>query len=122
MKALVIDDSRVIRSILAGMLRKLGYETIEACDGAEALAKVRSGGPFDLALVDWDMPVMTGLDFVKAVRADAAYASMRLMMVTAQSDLNCVSNALVAGADEYVMKPITPEMIREKIELLQIGM
>jgi two-component system chemotaxis response regulator CheY len=118
MRALVIDDSRVMRSILRHILRRLGHEVREAGNGREGLDSLRQFGTPDLALVDWNMPEMNGFDFVRAVRADRAYDDLRLMMVTTENEMSKVAAALEAGANEYVMKPFTEEVIREKLELL----
>ncbi len=121
MRALVIDDSRATRSILGRMLRDLGFEVAEAGDGREALEKLRAASPPDLALVDWNMPVMNGYEFVRAVRADPAFAGVRLLMVTTETELSQVAAALEAGADEYVMKPFTRDVIVGKLDLLGIA-
>jgi two-component system chemotaxis response regulator CheY len=121
MRALVIDDSRTIRSILGKTLRRLGYDVAEAGDGREALARLKELGKCDLALVDWNMPEMDGLAFVKAVRADGAYADLRLMMVTTENELSRVATALEAGADEYIMKPFTEEVLLDKLALLDMA-
>ena len=118
MKALVVDDSRAMRKIIAGALRKLGYETVEAADGAEAL-KVLEAGPLpDLATVDWNMPVMDGLTFVTQVRANREYRALTLMMVTTEAEHGQIVRALAAGAHEYLIKPFTPEALEEKLALL----
>ena len=118
MKALIIDDSRAMRLILARRLRALGFETLEAGTGREGLDCLEAAGAIDLALVDWNMPGMSGLDFVRAVRAVPAYAGMRLMMVTTETAMEQIGLALESGADEYLMKPFTSEMITEKLQLL----
>ncbi|HWY86336.1 MAG TPA: response regulator [Gemmataceae bacterium] len=118
MRALVIDDSRAVRSILRGILRDAGFEVAEACNGREALACLDQGGVPELALVDWNMPEMDGISFVRAVRAQARFSALRLMMVTTENERVHVSGALDSGADEYVMKPFTREVILEKLELL----
>jgi len=87
-------------------------------NGLDALVKLRAMGKADVVLVDWNMPEMDGLDFVKAVRAEIGYAALPLMMVTTNSEREHVERALEAGANEYVMKPFTGAMIREKLELL----
>jgi len=120
MRALVVDDSRPIRIILRKNMMDLGFEVFEAADGREALARLADLGRVDVALVDWRMPEMGGLDFVKAVRAARIYDGMPLMMVTTQSELEHVKEALAAGVDEYLMKPFTKEAIREKLALLGI--
>jgi two-component system chemotaxis response regulator CheY len=118
MKALVVDDSRAMRKIIGGALRKLGYETVEAADGAEAL-KVLEAGPLpDLATVDWNMPVMDGLTFVTQVRANRDYRSLTLMMVTTEAEHGQIVRALAAGAHEYLIKPFTVDALEEKLALL----
>ena len=121
MRALVIDDSKVIRAILRGILEKAGFEVAEACNGREALQRLEQLGPTELALVDWNMPEMDGLSFVKAVRAEPRHAGLRLMLVSTENEQARLSAALEAGADEYVMKPFSREVILEKLELLGLG-
>jgi two-component system chemotaxis response regulator CheY len=118
MKALVIDDSRAMRLILSGTLRKLGYEVCEAGNGQEALERIRDQGRPDLALVDWNMPVMSGYEFIQAVRADPSLNALPLVMVTTETEIGQMASALEAGANEYVMKPFTPEALRDKLEIL----
>ncbi|WP_432563876.1 response regulator [Kineococcus sp. SYSU DK003] len=118
MKALVVDDSRAMRKIIAGALRKLGYETVEAADGAEALEVLKSGSLPDLATVDWNMPVMDGLTFVTQVRANRDYRALTLMMVTTEAEHGQIVRALAAGAHEYLIKPFTVEALEEKLSLL----
>jgi two-component system chemotaxis response regulator CheY len=121
MRALVIDDSRATRSILGRMLRQIGFETTEAGNGREALDRLAGmEAPPDLALVDWNMPEMSGFEFVQAVRANPAYVGVRLVMVTTETELAQVATALEAGADEYIMKPFTREVIVEKLDLLGV--
>ncbi len=116
-KALVIDDSLAVRSLLSSFLETMDFEVTEAGDGREALQHLNSRGPFDLALVDIHMPEMNGIEFVQAVRADLNN-KIRLMMVTTESDKSQVSKAMQAGANEYVMKPFTKQMIQEKLTIL----
>jgi len=118
MRALVIDDSRAIRVILGQILKALKFEVHNAEHGLEALEKLKETGPVDLALVDWNMPEMNGYEFVCAVRKDDQYNGMRLMMVTTETEMAQVVKALEAGADEYVMKPFTKEMIVEKLTIM----
>ena len=118
MRALVIDDSRTMRKILGRILQPMGFEIAEAGDGREGFERLQQAGNIDIVLVDWNMPEMDGLAFVRAVRADSTYEAVRLMMVTTESDLSRVAAALEAGADEYVMKPFTEAVIREKLVLL----
>jgi two-component system chemotaxis response regulator CheY len=118
MRAFVIDDSRAMRMILRRILTDLGFECAEAGDGREALERLNALGRADLALVDWNMPVMNGLDFITAVRADPRHRAMRIMMVTTEVEMTQVARAIAAGANEYVMKPFTPEVIIEKLDSL----
>jgi two-component system chemotaxis response regulator CheY len=119
MKALVVDDSRTMRTILKRFLTGEGFDTLqEAADGKEALDVLNRGGPVDLVLVDWNMPVMNGLEFVGAVRAIKTFDGTRLMMVTTESETPQMSRALNAGANEYIMKPFTPEGLREKLRIM----
>ena len=118
MRALVIDDSRAMLGILEKMLTEVGFEVTSAGDGREALAQLKAGGRFDVALVDWNMPELDGYEFVEAVRADHAYDALLLMMVTSETELAQVVRALDAGANEYVMKPFTKEVLIEKLEIL----
>lgn len=118
MHAIVIDDSRAIRAILGGMLREMGFETSEATDGKDALLQLKAKQPPALALLDWNMPEMNGFELLQRVRANRAFDSMRIVMVTTETEMSQVARALEAGANEYVMKPFTREVIREKLQLL----
>ena len=122
MRALVIDDSGAMRSILRQYMRELQYEVVEARDGREALERCEQTPNFDIALVDWNMPVMNGLEFVQALRARKEYDSMKLMMVTTENDAAHIEKALSAGANEFVMKPFTYEVLEEKMALLNDSM
>jgi two-component system chemotaxis response regulator CheY len=116
-KALVIDDSKAMRSILSRMLQGLGFEVLEASNGREGLQRLQAVGKVDLALVDWNMPEMNGLDFIRTVRAEQSYDGVLLMMVTTETEMENVVRALAAGANEYVMKPFTQEIILEKLQI-----
>lgn len=118
MKALVIDDSRTMRRIVAGALNSLGFETYQAEHGQDALDQLDDGLEVDLACIDWNMPVMDGLTFVTKVRADPDRRDMTLMMVTTESEQAQIVRALAAGAHEYLIKPFTPDAIRDKLDLL----
>jgi two-component system chemotaxis response regulator CheY len=118
-KALVVDDSRTIRMVLKRSLQTVGFETVfEAGDGREALAKLAEVGGVDLALVDWNMPVMDGLDFVTELRKLKQYDRVRVVMVTTESEESKIGRAIAAGANQYIMKPFTPEKLREKLDIL----
>lgn len=118
MRALVIDDSRTMRRIVGATLRSLGFDTVEAGDGREALDVLEQGVDIDLACIDWNMPVMTGYEFVVAARANPAWRDITLMMVTTESEHSQIVRALAAGAHEYLIKPFTPDAIRDKLQLL----
>src|SRR5690349_6778093 len=118
MRALVIDDSRAMRRIVEGILTGLGYEVRQAADGREALDVLAGGWVPDLATVDWNMPVMDGLQFVSAVRSNPSLRSMTIMMVTSESEQTQIVKALAAGAHEYLIKPFTADAIRDKLALL----
>jgi two-component system chemotaxis response regulator CheY len=118
MYALVIDDSRTIRAFLKEQLRSLGFEVTEARDGRQALSQLRDMPQVDLVLVDWNMPEMDGISFVRAVRAESDYSTLPMLMVTTNAELAQVSLALEAGVNEYIMKPFTTDILREKLQLL----
>jgi two-component system chemotaxis response regulator CheY len=117
-QALVVDDSRAIRLILGRMLNELGIDVAEAANGLDALAQLDSGLVPELVLVDWNMPEMSGIEFVEAVRLPPYESTARLVMVTTETEVPQVVRALEAGADEYVMKPFTKDAIVEKLRLL----
>lgn len=121
MKALVVDDSRAMRAMLTKMVTGLGYGVIEAEHGQDALDQLRATShDVVFALVDWNMPVMDGLAFVKSVRDDRRWDRLRVMMVTSETNPRHVYEALKAGADEYAMKPVTSDVIREKLGMLGV--
>jgi two-component system, chemotaxis family, chemotaxis protein CheY len=119
-RALIVDDSRVTRSIIKKMLTEVGFEVFEAIHGLDALQRLKEIGETDVLLVDWNMPEMNGYDFLRAVRGDRHYDKVPLMMVTSETELAQMSKALEAGANEYVMKPFTKDVITEKLALLGV--
>ena len=118
MLAMVIDDSRAMRSILRRIVTELGFDCVEAADGQDALDKMNEGPVPDLALIDWNMPVLDGLSFVTHVRDNREWRDVTLMMVTTEGEHAQIVRALAAGAHEYVIKPFTPDAIQEKLQLL----
>lgn len=120
-RAIIVDDSRATRTILKRTLAEEGFEVIEAGDGQQALDQLTQAGALDLALVDWNMPVMNGLELIGQLRARSEFDGMAIMMVTTETEIHQVQRALDAGANEYVMKPFTPEILREKLSLLGLG-
>jgi two-component system, chemotaxis family, chemotaxis protein CheY len=120
MRALIVDDSRPIRRIETDILKELGFETDDAGNGMAALERLRSAPLPDVVLVDWNMPEMDGLEFITAVRRDARYAGMAVLMVTTETETDQMLRALSAGADEYLMKPFQKESLIEKLRLVGV--
>jgi len=116
-KALVVDDSRSIRLIVGRTLREMGFEIAEAANGQEALEALEREPGIALILCDWNMPVMDGLSFVVKVRADSRFSGAVVVMVTTETETDQMLRALEAGANEYVMKPFTREIIEEKLRI-----
>jgi two-component system, chemotaxis family, chemotaxis protein CheY len=121
MRVLLIDDSRAIRRIIGDMMQSLGFEVTEAGNGIEALERLEQFGAPDICFVDWNMPEMNGLEFIKAVRAKKEYSDLPLMMITTETEMERMAQAFVAGVNEYVMKPFDRDMIIEKMNILGIG-
>src|SRR5579863_7978973 len=120
-KALVVDDSRTVRAILAKSLRELGFEVLEAANGREALEVIEiEKTTVTLILLDWDMPEMNGLELLKCLRHTPEISSLVVVMVTAETEQGHIAEALEAGANEYVMKPFTKDILAGKIELTGI--
>jgi two-component system chemotaxis response regulator CheY len=116
MKILVVDDFSTMRRIIKNLLRDLGFTNIhEADDGVTALPMLKGGG-FDFLVSDWNMPGMTGIDLLRAVRADANLKSLPVLMVTAESKREQIIEAAQAGVNGYVVKPFTAATLKEKIE------
>jgi two-component system chemotaxis response regulator CheY len=118
MRALVIDDSRAVRAIIRAILAELGIDVVEAADGQAGLDRLRDTPDVDLVLVDWNMPVLDGLEFIKAVRARRDYDAIRIVMVTTETESDQVMRAMTAGANEYVMKPFTKDVLVAKLSML----
>lgn len=120
MRAMVVDDSKAMRTILKRLLGECGYsEILEAGNGREGMEIMQGGDVPELALVDWNMPEMTGIEFVAAVRADPSFSNVILMMITTETSIDKIQEALATGADEYVMKPFTREVLLEKLEIIR---
>jgi two-component system chemotaxis response regulator CheY len=120
-KALVIDDSRAMRMIISQTLAGCGFEVVQAANGRLGLEKMdREGTAFHVVLVDWNMPELNGLEFVQQVRANPAFNGVPLVMVTTETEIEQMARALEAGANEYVMKPFTREVIEDKLRLVGV--
>lgn len=120
MLALVVDDSRAVRLIIGKILGELGIGVIEAGTGREALERMTEHPDLELVLLDWNMPEMNGLEYVRAVRAVREFDPVRILMVTSETEQEQVFRALDAGANEYLMKPFTKEVLIAKLSLLDI--
>jgi len=115
LKFLIVDDSITMRRIIVNTLRNLGFEDfIEAEDGRDALAKMHAEDP-DFIITDWNMPNITGLEFVKAVRSDEKYGDIPILMITTRGMKQDILDALRAKVNSYIIKPFTPATVREKI-------
>lgn len=121
MQALVVDDSRSMRTIVSRILRGIGAEVTEAPDGRAAVEQLQRGPVPDVALVDWHMPVMNGIEFVTEARRRPEWRTMSIMMVTTESEPDQIVRALVAGAHEYLIKPFTAEALLEKLGILGLA-
>ena len=120
-KALIVDDSRAMRMILGKILKELGYEVREAANGREALEVMEAEmAEVTLVLADWNMPEMSGLELLKRLRQNPRLASLVVVMVTTESGMGQMVDALEAGANEYVMKPFTKEILMEKLQMVGI--
>ena len=123
MKMLIVDDSKAMRTYLQSLAAELSFQTEEAEDGRDGLGKLLKSDPrdpFDVVLVDWEMPVMNGLELVATVRRNRDFNSLKLMMVTTLNTVERVAEALEAGADDFLMKPVTRELLEEKLQILGV--
>jgi len=120
MKAIVIDDSSAMRRILRRFMEGVGFEVDEAGDGAQGLECLQRNPDTEVVLVDWNMPVMNGLQFVEAVRKQPQYEQLKLMMVTTETEPTRMALALMSGVDEFVMKPFTNEILVDKLKLIGV--
>jgi len=118
MRALIIDDSRAMRTILQKIMGEVGFEAVTAANGNEGLETLQNTDGIELVLIDWNLPGMNGYEFACAVREMSRFNDVKLMMVTTETEIENVSKALDAGVNEYVMKPFTKETIQEKLALL----
>ena len=115
LKFLVVDDFSTMRRIVRNLLKELGYTNVEeAEDGVVALQKLH-GGSFDFVVSDWNMPNMTGIDLLRAIRADAALKHLPVLMVTAEAKKENIIEAAQAGANGYIVKPFTAATLDEKL-------
>ena len=121
MKFLVVDDFSTMRRIVKNLLHDLGYPNVtEADDGKTALPMLQAGG-FDFLISDWNMPGMSGLDLIKAVRSDAKLAKLPVLMLTAEAKREQIIEAAQAGVNGYVIKPFTAETLKEKLDKILVA-
>lgn len=117
-KILLVDDSNTMRRIQKNTLKTLGFEDVdEASDGSEAYDKIKAT-KYDLVLMDWNMPVMTGIECLKKVKADESVKATKIMMVTSESEKTRIIEAIQAGAANYIVKPFQPDTLKEKIQAI----
>ncbi len=121
MRALIVDDSRFIRQYLRQLLEGMGLSCEEAVDGDQALEMLRGTSLFDFMLLDVNMPKMSGLECVRQLREASLQPPMKVMMVTTEADNSYICQALDYGADEFLMKPFTPESLREKLAMIGLA-
>lgn len=118
MIALVVDDSRVARRMVTGMVESLGFEVVAAEDGADALAKAEEIERLDAVVTDWNMPVMDGAELAKKLRRHERHYGAPILMISSETDNRRVAKALLSGVDEYLFKPVDEEMIRARLEIM----
>ncbi|MBD5166569.1 MAG: response regulator [Helicobacter sp.] len=117
MKLLVVDDSSTMRRIIKNTLARLGYDDVlEGENGVEGWEKMDANGDVKVLITDWNMPEMNGLDLVKKVRADSRFTDIPIIMVTTEGGKAEVITALKAGVNNYIVKPFTPQVLKEKLE------
>ena len=117
LKVLVVDDMSTMRRIVKNVLKQIGFsDMVEAENGQDALNKLRAAGDFGLVVSDWNMPVMQGIDLLRAVRADAELKHLPFLMVTAEAQKENIIEAVQAGVSNYVVKPFTAEALQGKLE------
>lgn len=116
MKVLLVDDSATMRRIQKTQLANLGItDVLEAGNGEEALSQLANNMPVDAVLLDWNMPVMDGFTFLKKARSDGTFSSVKIVMCTSESEKSKVMEALKEGANNYIVKPFTPEVLKERL-------
>lgn len=121
MKFLAVDDSPTMRRIVVNTLKRLGYEDVlEAANGKEALAKL-SVEQVDFVITDWNMPEMDGLEFVTTMRSDGEFENLPVLMITTRGVREDIVDAMRAGVSSYIVKPFTPQTLKEKIESILEG-
>jgi two-component system chemotaxis response regulator CheY len=121
MNVMIIDDSKTMRMIIGRTIKELGHTIVEAGNGKEGIEQIHKASQVDLVMVDWNMPEMNGLEFVVALRSEERYRTLPVMMVTTETEMENITKAMAAGANEYIMKPFTKETVLEKITILGLA-
>ncbi|MCK9212588.1 MAG: response regulator [Ignavibacteriaceae bacterium] len=117
LRFLIVDDSMTMRRIVINSLRNLGYDNfVEAGDGKEALEKLAVDSAINFIITDWNMPVFSGLELIKAIRSDPKISHIPVLMVTTRGIKEDIIEALKAKVNNYIVKPFTPHILKEKIE------
>ncbi|MCP3912889.1 MAG: response regulator [Actinomycetia bacterium] len=120
MKALVVDDARVARKMVARMMEQLGFTVITAEHGQDALDQLDPDDPPQAVVTDWNMPIMDGVELAKALRGTPSFATIPVLMISSEADPRRVAKALMAGVDEYLFKPVDASMIKERLEVMGV--
>ncbi len=121
MKMLIVDDSKAMRTFLSSLAQPMHFAVTEAADGRDALDTMIKNDPrepYNIALVDWDMPRMNGLEFVQHIRRNRDFNEVKILMVTTSNSIERISQALEAGANDFLMKPVTKDNLAEKLQIL----
>ncbi len=114
---LIVDDSKIVRKVITRILEPLGFRIVEAENGEQALEHARKH-KVDLIMLDWNMPVMNGIDFLRTLRGDGSIAQPKVIFCTTENEIPKITEAMQAGADEYVMKPFDEGIITGKLQQL----
>lgn len=122
MRALVVDDAKVARIMVARMMTELGFEVTQAENGIDALDKIDADALPDAVVTDWNMPEMDGAELARALRGRDDMKSVPILMISSEADPRRVAKALLAGVDEYLFKPVDTAMIRERLEVMGVYM
>ena len=117
MRALLVDDSQTTRMLIGRIIKGLGFDILEAADGQQALEQLKKT-PVDIVLLDWNMPVMNGLECLKNLRSNNSWCDIKVIMVTTETEIQQVVKAIDCGASEYIMKPFTSDMFEEKLKII----
>ncbi len=115
MRALVVDDSKMVRTVQQRALESMGWDVVQACNGEEGLGALEKMAECDLVLADWQMPVMDGLAMVRRIRAGEKFKDVTVIMVSSNAVLDSIQEALDAGANDFVMKPFSVEALKERV-------